>query len=144
MAVSFNAYSVLGVDSACTFDELKSAYHRLLLVYHPDKQTASSSSTSMSDSNTNNEVFLAIQRAWKMVNTAEERDKYDLLLSAGGRSIGTVEQLTIDEFVPSNDGLVLKKACRCGDYYEITQDDIAAGYNHSLMLTNTNQIYSWG
>ncbi len=43
--------------------------------------------------------------------------------------MGTVEQLTIDEFIPSSDGLVLKKDCRCGDYYEITQEDIAAGYN---------------
>ena len=118
----FNAYEVLGVEISCSVEDLKNAYKRQLLLHHPDKK--STTSVYRDD----NDMFLKVQKAWKLVGSVEEREKYDRTLNVG-QSHSIADCVGVDEFAVSDDGQVLKKACRCGDYYEITREDLLAGYN---------------
>lgn len=59
-------YASLGVDPAATDLQIKSAYRRLLLAYHPDK--AGSDDVGR---------FLAVQHAYSVLSSKERRQKYD-------------------------------------------------------------------
>ena len=123
MMSSFNAYEVLGVEISCSVEDLKSAYKKQLLLHHPDKKT-----TAIDSRDDNNDMFLKVQKAWKLVGSVDEREKYDRTLNVG-QSHSNADCVGVDEFVVSDDGQILKKPCRCGDYYEITREDLLAGYN---------------
>lgn len=62
------ALSVLGLDGTATREDIKSAYHKLAVVYHPDSQTAEEDSS---------EAFLMIQGAYEYLIEA-----YDAALEA--------------------------------------------------------------
>ncbi|RPG17248.1 MAG: J domain-containing protein [Pelagibacteraceae bacterium TMED124] len=65
-------YKVLGVDSNASESEIKKAYRRLSLQYHPDKQTGSA------------EKFKQINEAYQTLGTSEKRQMYDLQQKMGG------------------------------------------------------------
>ena len=98
-----NAYDILEVDSACSTEALKASYKRLLLKCHPDKGRG------------DGESFQRLQSAWKLVNSPEERRKYDMTPNSG--AIGSFESLSFSDF--QIQGNKLSKLCRCGDYYRV-------------------------
>ena len=122
--MSFDAYAILGVAPTASCDDLKAAYKKMLLAHHPDKRACTATTSS--------DEFLAVQKAWALIGTPADREKYDAM-ATGGRSLSNTDHATLDEFVPGGeDGTeaeVLRKACRCGDFYEIYAADLAAGYN---------------
>lgn len=64
-------YEVLGVQATVTHYELRRAYRRMLRRTHPDTGGTA-------------EGFLAVQRAWELVGTAEARAAYDRRGTARG------------------------------------------------------------
>lgn len=111
---SSNAYDILEVDATCSTDDLKASYKRLILMHHPDK-------SSQTGENHTGEAFNRILAAWKLVSTPEDRKKYDMTANSG--VYGSTESCTISEFQASSDGSKMSKACRCGDYYEVSGGD---------------------
>lgn len=61
-------YSVLGVDKNASADEIKKAYRKLAVKYHPDKTTGNK---------TANDKFMEINEAHQVLGDPEKRKKYD-------------------------------------------------------------------
>lgn len=63
-----NYYEILGVDSKATAEELKKAYRKLSIKYHPDKNP---------DNKEAEEKFKEIAEAYSVLSDEEKRKKYD-------------------------------------------------------------------
>ncbi|KAI1105465.1 hypothetical protein F4804DRAFT_304023 [Jackrogersella minutella] len=61
-------YSVLGVASDASHDEIKKAYQKLALKHHPDKA---------GDTPESHEKFVGIQEAWDVLREAKSRSEYN-------------------------------------------------------------------
>lgn len=63
-----NYYECLGVDINCTTDDIKRAYRRLSLIYHPDKNSNSPDKAMQ---------FKILNQAYSTLSNTIERDKYN-------------------------------------------------------------------
>jgi DnaJ-class molecular chaperone len=68
-----NHYTTLGVKEDTPHGDIKKAYYKLALKYHPDKDTG------------NAEKFKAISNAYSVVGNEEKRKRYDRDLKNGGQ-----------------------------------------------------------
>jgi curved DNA-binding protein len=66
-------YKILGVDRKATQDEIKSAYRKLAMKYHPDRNRGDS---------TAEDKFKDINEAYQVLSNEENRQKYDQLGSS--------------------------------------------------------------
>lgn len=64
-------YSTLGLSSSASLADIKAAYRRLVLQYHPDRNTAPRAT----------ERFMAIQQAWDVLSDPERKSAYDYNLN---------------------------------------------------------------
>ena len=138
-------YETLGLDlstrdpSDVSMDEIKAAYQALARKHHPDRRGGGDKAEGV-DSNS---VFIAVQEAWEMIGTTEERRKYDKSVLGSHKNVTRSEEVSLTEFIKSralvvdeSDGTeremwVYEKACRCGDTYEFTEIELASGFNTS-------------
>lgn len=67
-------YKILGVTKTATAQEIKKAYHKLALKYHPDKNK---------DDKTAEAKFKEISEAYAVLSDKEKRQQYDTYGSAG-------------------------------------------------------------
>lgn len=65
--MSRDYYEILGLDPIATTEEVKKAYRRLALLYHPDKNKEPDA----------HDRFIRINEAYLMLSDAEARAKYD-------------------------------------------------------------------
>jgi molecular chaperone DnaJ len=63
--MSEDLYSILGVDSAATVEEIKKAYRKKAHQYHPDK------------ANGNEEEFKKVNEAYQVLSNVQKRQQYD-------------------------------------------------------------------
>lgn len=68
-------YSVLGVKKECTVSELRNAYKKLAMRWHPDRCSASGNSKFIEESK---KKFQSIQEAYSVLSNANKRFMYDL------------------------------------------------------------------
>ncbi|CAF4542345.1 unnamed protein product [Rotaria socialis] len=68
-------YEILEIEKTATDDEVKKAYRRLALKWHPDKN--------LSNKKQAEEKFKLISEAYEVISDKEKRRKYDLLGRAG-------------------------------------------------------------
>lgn len=73
MAAKRDYYEILGVNKDVTKDELKKAYRKLALQYHPDRNKEPDAE----------EKFKEISEAYGVLNDAEKRSRYDQFGHAG-------------------------------------------------------------
>jgi DnaJ-class molecular chaperone len=65
MSDNFNPYNVLGLNINASGDDIKKAYKRLALLYHPDKN------------NGNDSMFKRINEAYQILNDPVQKELYD-------------------------------------------------------------------
>ena len=63
-------YKILGVERSASQDEIKKAYRKLAVKYHPDKNP---------DDKVAEEKFKEISEAYQVIGNADSRKKYDEL-----------------------------------------------------------------
>ncbi|XP_060227730.1 dnaJ homolog subfamily C member 24 isoform X1 [Meriones unguiculatus] len=68
-------YSILGADPSANVSDLKQKYQKLILLYHPDKQSADVPAGTMEECM---QKFIEIDQAWKILGNEETKKKYDL------------------------------------------------------------------
>jgi len=66
-STNMNFYDILGVQHNASKSEIKKAYHKLVMLYHPDKCTDKNS----------NEKFQEIQTAYEILYDDEKKKEYD-------------------------------------------------------------------
>lgn len=67
MAAKRDYYEILGVSKTATPDEMKKAYRKLALEWHPDKNKSAGA----------NDKFKEINEAYSVLSDAQKREKYD-------------------------------------------------------------------
>ena len=80
-------YEVLGVKKNATEAELKKAYRKLAMKYHPDRNK---------DNKDAEEKFKEINEAYAVLSDAERRAAYDRYGHAGVRGAGGAPDFTVD------------------------------------------------
>ncbi len=73
-------YDILGVSKSATEDEMKKAYRKLAIKYHPDKNP---------DDNEAEEKFKEAAEAYEILSNAEKRAQYDRFGHEGMRGAGS-------------------------------------------------------
>ncbi|XP_006140472.2 dnaJ homolog subfamily C member 24 isoform X2 [Tupaia chinensis] len=68
-------YSILGADPSANVSDLKQKYQRLILMYHPDKQSADVPAGSAEECI---RKFIEVDQAWKILGNEETKKEYDL------------------------------------------------------------------
>lgn len=79
-----NLYEILGLDKNATDKEIKTAYKKLALKYHPDKCAA----TTQEEKDANEAEFKKISSAYDVLSDPEKRLQYDTTGVVGGVSGG--------------------------------------------------------
>ena len=83
-------YNILGVDKNATEDEIKSAYRKKAIEFHPDKQVGKSDA----EKKEAEEKFKEVAEAYQILSDAEKRQRYD--------RFGTVDDNFGSGFNPSD------------------------------------------
>ena len=67
LVVSGDYYSILGLNDSANKSDIKRAYRRMSVVYHPDKNPAPDAA----------DVFDAVRTAYEVLSHDEKRQAYD-------------------------------------------------------------------
>ena len=137
-----SAYEILKCSQESSEEELKKAYHQLLLVHHPDKQN---------DAN-NLDDFFRIQWAYKLLSDRNRRSEYDSLLkqanlkekadsliSEDDESSSTHLLLMNKDFEFDSDKAEYSRQCRCGSFYVLTKQLVKDLLESSIDGQNSKQ-----
>lgn len=138
-------YQVLGVAPSASSADVKTAYRRALLLYHPDKALSRTTAT-LSDADAALETFYAghspsslippsiddIQLAYNTLSNPSLRATFDAQLaqsphthtSSKKGSQRPAEVISLEEFQANDAGDAYYYRCRCGDSYKITEEQL--------------------
>ena len=114
-----NAYDILECKQDASQEELKTSYHRLLLIHHPDKQIKQTSGI---------DKFLFLQSAYKLLSNSTSRLNYDSLLkqtelkqkaSQINDNDESMSLLLDKDFEFDSELAMYTRECRCGGFYSI-------------------------
>ncbi|GLB38382.1 putative CSL zinc finger [Lyophyllum shimeji] len=135
-------YQLLAVPKDASASEIKTAYHRALLRFHPDKNRDSPHTSSESI------CISLIKEAYNTLSEPSRRKLYDS--ATRQRSAGTgprpAQIVSLDEFEEVADNVredegVWQYQCRCGGKYRITGLDMEKG--HHLVGCNSCSEVVW-
>ena len=77
-------YNILGVNKTATPDEIKKAYRKLAIKYHPDKNPGDKSAE---------EKFKEINEAYDVLSDEKKRADYDSFGTSNSHYSGTMQYL---------------------------------------------------
>ncbi|XP_019375063.1 PREDICTED: dnaJ homolog subfamily C member 24 isoform X2 [Gavialis gangeticus] len=92
-------YDILGAKPSDCLTELKRKYQKLVLLYHPDKQSADVPAGEVEE---RVQRFIEIDQAWKILGNEETKKEYDL---------------------QRRDEQCYTFLCRCGGKYTISKNE---------------------
>lgn len=115
-------YSILGADPSASVSDLKQKYQKLILMYHPDKQSADVPAGTVEECI---QKFIEIDQAWKILGNEETKKEYDLQRHEDDlRSMGPVDARVYLEEMSWNEGdHSFSLSCRCGGKYIVSKDE---------------------
>jgi hypothetical protein len=85
-----NFYQRLGVSQSATLEDIKKAYKRLSLEYHPDRNPSTEAKT----------TYLKIQTAYETLRNENKRASYDVSLNIGGWQEARADRGDQTQFAP--------------------------------------------
>ncbi|XP_026507357.1 dnaJ homolog subfamily C member 24 isoform X3 [Terrapene carolina triunguis] len=92
-------YRILGAEPSENLTELKQKYQKLVLLYHPDKQSADVPAGEVEE---RVQRFIEIDQAWKILGNEETKKEYDL---------------------QRHDEECYTRLCRCGGKYTVSRNE---------------------
>ncbi|XP_004638110.1 dnaJ homolog subfamily C member 24 [Octodon degus] len=118
-------YGVLGADPSADVSDLKQKYQKLLLMYHPDKQSTATPAETLEE---HRQKFIEVGQAWKVLGNEELRKEYDLQRHEDElRSVGPVHaHVYLEEMSWNEDERSFSLSCRCGGTYSVCEQEVAA------------------
>ena len=133
-------YTLLGVTRSASPNTIKAAYHRTLLLLHPDKQRQNSDDPSPSAANIGlvREAFLAL-------STTTQRAAYDAQYELSRKGPRPAQVVSLEDFDfsesegPDSTVSIWNLACRCGGMYKVTEDDLERG-RHLVGCENCSEV----
>ncbi|KIL00794.1 hypothetical protein PAXRUDRAFT_129024, partial [Paxillus rubicundulus Ve08.2h10] len=133
-------YSLLCIPRDAPSTDIKIAYHRILLLSHPDKQFRPHVGTSGDRSRPGDVDIALLKEAYTILSDPSSRAAYDRLLrreaNAKSRGPRPAQVVSLEEFTPEErgededeetTGQEWHYGCRCGGTYRITEDDMENG-----------------
>ncbi|XP_066586951.1 uncharacterized protein [Prorops nasuta] len=114
----YDYYEILGCSTNSSHEDIKQAYRKLALKYHPDKNN-------MPDESIRH--FQLITNAWKILGSNRTRKEYDAEREQArldSISIPVYATISPCDLQPTTDSTLLKYPCRCGDYYYASVEDL--------------------
>lgn len=155
-------YEILGLANDCTPKDVKLAYHKLLLIHHPDKQNQKNSNDDNEDKRKGNSQHSIqyIQDAYRILSNEKERLKYDLLLhnhfiklglNSNNVHINGIDRIDLSEFEIIEESLnddndtqikFIHSCPRCSfkDGFILTEDDLEKGMIDDDSTDSDHQI----
>lgn len=127
-------YKILGSDPSDSLQELKQNYQRLILLYHPDKQSADVPAGELEE---RAQRFIEVDQAWKILGNEETKREYDLQR----REVAMTQKWPVDAQVLLEDMSWIEAdqsytySCRCGGDYILPVEE--AEENMFLVCCNT-------
>mmetsp|Transcript_42944 Transcript_42944/g.100878 ORF Transcript_42944/g.100878 Transcript_42944/m.100878 type:complete len:648 (+) Transcript_42944:38-1981(+) len=117
-AASKDYYDILGVNAMAEDAEIKRAYKKLALKWHPDKNPENKEAAQ--------KEFIAIQQAYEVLGDPDKRKRYDnqkMFFSEDGEQATWTDMTSDEDFAPPGDILRDKdhfvELCRTGDPFLI-------------------------
>ena len=166
----FDPFSELGVRPGATYDEIRKAYRRQVLVAHPDRKngavgaaaaasaatsSSTASTTTSSEAGTSNVIaatrFHRIQRAWEILRVRAEREGRSSALAAAELSAykqDATDELDLEEDMEwdgERECFFFVEGCRCGGAVEVTSaqlDEDAADGRSAVVCSGCSLEYS--
>jgi diphthamide biosynthesis protein 4 len=137
---SLDFYQLLSVSKDASPSDIKIAYHRALLLFHPDKAGARPSASSV-----NSLISISqIKEAYETLSTPELRAEYDSFRPTASSSASRPAQvISLDDFEVCGevDQDIWRYNCRCDGMYKITSMDMEEG--HHLVGCNSCSEVIW-
>ncbi|XP_067902705.1 dnaJ homolog subfamily C member 24 isoform X4 [Heterodontus francisci] len=127
-------YEILGASPSDSLQELKQNYQKLVLMYHPDKQSAD---VPVGELEERVQRFIEVDQAWKILGNEETKREYDLQR----REVAMTQNWPVDAQVPLEDMNWIEADqcytydCRCGGEYVLSKEE--AEENVFLLCCNT-------
>ena len=75
---AFDPYSILGVDQGAAMGDIKKAYRKLSLIYHPDKNTGNKVAE---------EMFMKIAKAYEALTDETSKENYEKYGNPDGKQV---------------------------------------------------------
>ncbi|XP_036181617.1 dnaJ homolog subfamily C member 24 [Myotis myotis] len=115
-------YSILGANPSASMADLKQKYQKLILMYHPDRQSADVPAGTVEECI---QKFIEIDQAWKILGNEETKKEYDLQRHEDDlRNMGPVgAQVYLEEMSWNKDDQSYSLSCRCGGKYSVSKDE---------------------
>ncbi|XP_069758967.1 dnaJ homolog subfamily C member 24 isoform X1 [Narcine bancroftii] len=115
-------YEILGAGLSDSQQELRHKYQRLILLYHPDKQSADVPAGELEE---RAQRFIEIDQAWKILGNEETKREYDLQR----REVAMTQKWPVDAQVPLEDMNWIEASSTLGQISCCTmQQCILSGY----------------
>ncbi|XP_063052219.1 dnaJ homolog subfamily C member 24 [Engraulis encrasicolus] len=118
-----DCYSVLGANPGDSLQELKQKYQKLVLLYHPDKQSQDAAAV---EAHQHLQKFIQVDQAWKILSNEETRREYDLQLRARElkQSWPVDAQISLEDMDWDSDTESYTYGCRCGGEFVIGKEEL--------------------
>ena len=80
-----NLYNILEINTNASINEIKKAYRKLSLKYHPDKQI-----NSILTNEEKNEKFIKLRNAYEILSDENKRETYDKKIQKNKTNINDI------------------------------------------------------